>query len=101
MLRLPAVAMTFVVECSICGQAWETETQMYSAPGLYGIEVPPHDMYDRKTGEPKSIPCAGPQVPALGLGSREKWEHDWALRFVGRTRPTLLDGSGVRLIAAR
>src|SRR3954470_20425261 len=90
-------ADTFIVECSICQQAWEVPQPLFSAPGA-GIQVPEHIMHAPRGGEEDlKIPCPGPQLPGLGLGLRSDWERRWHVRQIGRPLPTVFDGSSIRL----
>jgi hypothetical protein len=86
-------ATTYIVECSICSQAWEVLEPMYSAPPLYGIAIPQHEMLRLDDGELAGVPCPGNQLPGLGLGDREDWARRWVLRKIGRPVPTVLDGT--------
>lgn len=85
--------VTYIVECSICQQPWDVPQPLVSAPPLVSIVIPPHEMLSRPENRPLGFPCIGPQVPGMGLGSREAWERNWPLRHSARALPSVRDGA--------
>ena len=92
------MATTYIVECSICGQAWEVEQHLLSRPGAW-IKIPLHEMLDLTNGEPVGVQCPDRKTPGVGLGSRSAWERDWTRRHSLRTMPTVFGGARVKLVS--
>jgi hypothetical protein len=89
------VAFTaYIVECSVCQQAWEVPTEMLAEPGHH-IQVPDHLKLSWTTGRATSAHCEGNTATGFGYGERGHWEYHWPLRHVGRAQPQVLNGAGV------
>ena len=81
------------MECGVCQQAWEVPEPLYSQPGFW-IILPPHEFLSKQTNEPMAgVPCAGTQLPGLGMGLRSIWEQNWKWRHKGRPLPPVKDGA--------
>jgi hypothetical protein len=89
-------ALTYIVECVVCAQAWEVENSFVSSGGEC-IQIPDHEMLDLADGHPTGIPCRGRSTPGIGLGPRKDWEQRWTRRHGSRPRPEVFNGHGVRL----
>ncbi len=94
------MADTYIVECAVCQQPWEVPRPIANVVGQRQIVVPMHAIIDSK-GEAGAIACSGGESavhPGVLVGTRADWESRWPSRFVGRKRPALKDGSGIRAV---
>ena len=89
-------ALTYIVECAVCAQAWEVENYFVSSGGDC-IQIPDHEMLALVDGRRTGNPCRGRSTPGIGLGPRPDWERRWARRHGSRPRPVVLSGDSVRL----
>ena len=89
-------ALTYIVECAVCAQAWEVDDYLVSSGGDC-IQIPDHEMLDLADGHPTDTACRGRSTPGIGLGPRPDWEQRWARRHGSRPRPEVLSGNGVKL----
>ena len=87
----------YIVECAICQQPWEVREPLVSVPPHQAIKVPAHMIIEFSDSSPTKIECPGPQLPGLGFGARDRWEHEWISRYPTRPIPTVLDGAAVEL----
>jgi len=93
------VAMAFIVECIICSQPWEVDSQMVAVPGHSWLQVPEHPMLNPQTSQPMpTILCPGIQHSGIGVGNRDQWEQNWPQRKPNRPLPDVLDGRPVTIV---
>jgi hypothetical protein len=88
--------MSYIVECSTCGQPWAVPAFVLSTREVW-IQVPEHEALT-DSGVSTGVPCAGVWSSGVSIGLRDDWEKGWLQRHRGRPMPQVLEGDGIRSV---